>query len=65
MTYRNEECPECGRHRVQNNGICEKCRWSVDADEYITLEEELEAERRASGEQDTPDVLEMMSGRER
>lgn len=38
IKYINEECPECGRLRVElwNNGdrICEKCNWNLDRNEY-------------------------------
>lgn len=35
LRYRNEDCSNCGRLRVETNGICEKCGWDADGDEYI------------------------------
>lgn len=32
--YRPVDCPNCGRHRVLGDGICEKCGWDVDGDDY-------------------------------
>ena len=33
-SYRNINCPNCGRVRVELDGICEKCTWDVDKGEY-------------------------------
>lgn len=38
--YRDDPCPKCGRHRVQANGVCEKCRWNVDANDFEPYPEE-------------------------
>lgn len=41
--YRNIDCPNCGRHRVQGDafldedGVCEKCNWDVDAGTYASV----------------------------
>lgn len=35
--YRNVDCPNCGRHRVQSDGVCEKCFWDVDGDDYASI----------------------------
>lgn len=32
MSYRDVDCANCGRHRVELNGVCEKCGWDHDAD---------------------------------
>ncbi|ENK0558946.1 hypothetical protein AB2T19_003798 [Clostridium botulinum] len=41
MGYTGEECPKCGRLRVElwENGrnaerICEKCNWNLEKEEY-------------------------------
>lgn len=33
MSYRVADCnnPDCGRMRVQEDGVCEKCLWDNDA----------------------------------
>ena len=28
------DCPNCDRRRVEANGVCEKCGWSVVKDQY-------------------------------
>ena len=35
--YRNVDCPKCGRHRVQGDGVCEKCLWDVDGGDYASI----------------------------
>jgi len=35
--YRNIDCPNCGRHRIQINGVCEKCLWDVDGKNYASI----------------------------
>jgi len=40
--YRNEDCPNCGRHRVQADGVCEKCGWDVDYGDYECVVREVE-----------------------
>lgn len=41
--YRSMDCPNCGRRRVHGpamgdeDGVCEKCHWDVDANEYATV----------------------------
>lgn len=34
MSYRSHPCPNCGRHRVELDGICEKCTWNEDTKAY-------------------------------
>lgn len=36
-SYRNIDCPNCGRHRVLSGGICEKCSWDVDGGDYASI----------------------------
>jgi hypothetical protein len=35
--YRNIECPNCKRYRVQTNGVCEKCFWDFDGNDYASV----------------------------
>lgn len=35
--YRDIACPNCGRHRVETDGICEKCHWDVDGGDWVTI----------------------------
>lgn len=35
--YRDTECPNCGRHRVEWDGVCEKCGWDVDGGNYSSI----------------------------
>ena len=35
--YRDIDCPNCNRHRVQANGVCEKCLWDVDNGNYVNI----------------------------
>ena len=37
MSYRDLECPNCGRNRVELDGVCEKCYWDVDGGDYVTI----------------------------
>lgn len=37
MSYRNIDCPECGRHRVEADGVCEKCQWDIDGGDYVSV----------------------------
>jgi len=37
MEYKNIDCPNCGRHRVQSDGVCEKCLWDVDGGNYASI----------------------------
>lgn len=37
LTYRPTSCPNCGRDRVELSGICEKCGWDVDGDDYAVV----------------------------
>jgi hypothetical protein len=32
--YLNFDCKKCGRHRVENNGICEKCNFDNTHNEF-------------------------------
>ncbi len=34
MKYDGRTCSNCNRVRVYDTGICEKCQWDNDADEY-------------------------------
>jgi ribosomal protein L37AE/L43A len=36
-SYRNIDCPNCGRHRVQSDGVCEKCLWDCDGGHYASI----------------------------
>lgn len=44
LGYTNEECPICGRIRVEKwscgKHVCEKCRWIVEDERYYVEEEE-------------------------
>jgi hypothetical protein len=42
MSYRDIDCPQCGRSRVLLSGVCEKCRWDMDNQKYILPSEPLE-----------------------
>ena len=35
--YRDMECPNCGRCRVEIDGVCEKCGWDVDGGNYSSI----------------------------
>lgn len=35
--YRDTDCPNCGRHRVQDDGVCEKCLWDADGGDYAAI----------------------------
>lgn len=35
MSYQNIACPNCGRHRVLTEGVCEKCQWDVTGGDYV------------------------------
>jgi hypothetical protein len=35
--YRSVECPNCRRNRVQRDGVCEKCLWDVDGNDYACV----------------------------
>lgn len=35
--YRGIGCPNCGRNRVQLDGICEKCDWDADGGDYVAI----------------------------
>lgn len=35
--YRGVNCPNCGRHRVDMAGVCEKCFWASDANGYAHI----------------------------
>lgn len=35
--YRDVDCPNCRRHRVQDDGVCEKCLWDVDNGDYAAV----------------------------
>lgn len=35
--YRNTDCPNCDRHRVQSDGVCEKCLWDSDGGNYASI----------------------------
>jgi hypothetical protein len=37
MSYRNVDCPNCGRHRVMLGGVCEKCAWDIDGGDYASI----------------------------
>ncbi len=41
--YRTDDCTQCGRMRVQNNGVCEKCGWDNDLRCWGTTNERAEA----------------------
>lgn len=36
-SYRSSDCPNCGRHRVQADGVCEKCDWDADGGDYVGI----------------------------
>lgn len=50
--YRSTDCPNCGRHRVMADGICEKCEWDVDGGNYLSVTRPDEYERRHFGSAD-------------
>jgi molybdenum cofactor biosynthesis enzyme MoaA len=35
--YRNGDCPNCKRHRIQADGVCEKCFWDVTGNDYASI----------------------------
>lgn len=35
--YRDIDCPNCGRHRIMKNGICDKCEWDIDGNDYARV----------------------------
>jgi len=35
--YRDIDCPNCERHRVMSDGVCEKCLWDVDGNNYVSI----------------------------
>lgn len=35
--YRPDACSNCGRFRVQTDGVCEKCNWDVDGGDYAMI----------------------------
>jgi hypothetical protein len=35
--YRDVECTNCGRVRVEMNGVCEKCDWDNDNGNYASI----------------------------
>ena len=35
--YRRYDCPECGRHRVDLDGVCEKCLWDSDNGNWAAI----------------------------
>lgn len=35
--YRGQNCKHCGRQRVLVDGVCEKCLWDNDADEFAFI----------------------------
>lgn len=35
--YRDMDCPNCKRHRVQDDGVCEKCLWDADGGDYAAI----------------------------
>ena len=37
MNYRPVDCPNCNRRRVELDGVCEKCEWDVDANQYARV----------------------------
>ncbi len=42
MVYLDVDCPRCGAHRVEEDGVCEKCGWDVDAETYASISRPLE-----------------------
>jgi len=50
--YANEDCPNCGRHRVEHYSkgfdICEKCHWCVQLNRYISDDEFYDEEENYS-----------------
>lgn len=36
-SYRSIDCPNCGRNRVEQDGVCEKCDWDVDGGDYASI----------------------------
>lgn len=34
MSYRPIDCPVCRRRRILISGLCEKCYWHIDHNEY-------------------------------
>jgi ribosomal protein L37AE/L43A len=37
VSYRSTDCPNCGRHRVWADGVCDKCKWDVDGENYVHI----------------------------
>lgn len=35
--YRDVECPRCGRYRVQDDGVCEKCLWDTLGNNFAAI----------------------------
>lgn len=35
--YRDIDCPNCQRHRVDQDGVCDKCLWDVDGGDYALV----------------------------
>lgn len=52
MIYRDMECPQCGRHRVESDGVCEKCEWDTDNGDFamVTRPEDYIGGLRVGGE---------------
>ena len=46
MEYRNIDCPNCGLRRVQSDGVCEKCLWDVDGENYASITRPKEYDHR-------------------
>jgi ribosomal protein L37AE/L43A len=35
--YRDVACPNCGRNRVELDGVCDKCLWDIDGGNYASI----------------------------
>jgi len=44
--YRDIDCPNCNRHRVQSDGVCEKCLWDTNGNncDCVTRPEDYNAQ---------------------
>lgn len=53
MAYRNIDCPNCGRGRVESDGVCEKCEWDIDGGDYarVTRAEDYDAQGHRLGKE--------------
>jgi hypothetical protein len=35
--YRAVDCPNCGRNRVELDGVCDKCFWDADGGDFASI----------------------------